>query len=273
MSAFAELAKLPAFMRRDLRIALSYRMGAATGLLAILGQAVVLSFLGKLVNPAQLPMYGGTRITYMEFVSIGIVFNMVVLLLLDQVATAIRTEQMAGTLEALLATPTAVSTIQAGSAAFELLYAPIRMIVFLVFIGLLFGLNLHPGGALPAVSVLIVFLPFLWGLGLLSAGAILTFRRGTGAVTIGAMLLGLASGAFFPLALFPPWLAEISKFNPLAITITALRETLIGGTGWASIASDVAELAPLSLLALAAGAAVFRLALKRERRLGTLGLY
>lgn len=273
MSAPAEFAKLPAFVRRDLRIAMSYRMGAMVAVLGLAAQAVVFSFIGKLVDPSRLPMYGGTRATYMEFVAIGIGLNLVVALMLNQVATAIRTEQMIGTLESLLVTPTAIATIQAGSAAFDLLFVPVRLGVFLALIGLLFGLDFHASGIVPAVVILVAFLPFLWGLGLLSAGAILTFRRGVGALTVGATMLGLASGAFFPLALLPHWLQRIAGINPLAIVINGVRETLIGGTGWASVGSHVLELVPLSIVALGAGVAAFQLALRRERRRGTLGLY
>ncbi len=273
MSALAELNKLPAFVRRDLRIATSYRMAFAMGVFGLAAQMLVFSFIGKLVDPSKLPAYGGTHSSYVEFVSIGIVFNMVVVLMLGQLATAIRTEQMIGTLESLLVTPTRIGTIQAGSAAFELLGVPLRFGLFLTVIGVLFGLDLHVSGALPSLVLLAAFLPFLWGLGLLSAAAILTYRRGAGVTTIAGTTLGLASGAFFPVALLPAWLAGLARFNPLAIAIEGMREALLGGSGWSNVAADVAKLAPLSAIGLAAGVLAFRLALRRERRLGTLGLY
>jgi len=271
--AWAELPKLVAFMRRDLRIMLSYRMAALGGLLGLVAQALVLSFIGKLVDPSRLPVFGDTRATYMEFVSIGIGLNMVIMLILHQLATAVRNEQMIGTLESLLVTPTRIATIQAGSAAFGLVYVPLRIGVFVAIIAVAFGLNLHASGILPAAVLLATFLPFLWGLGLLSGAAILTFRRGVGAVTSGGAFLALASGAFFPLSLLPHWLHALADANPLAIALSGLRETLIGGIGWASIGTDLLEIVPLSLIVLSAGICAFRLALRRERRLGTLGLY
>jgi ABC-2 type transport system permease protein len=273
MTVLAEVAKIPAFMRRDLRITLSYRMAAVGGLLGLVAQALAFSFVGKLVDPSRLPTFGGTRATYMEFVTIGIALNMVVLMMLHELATAIRTEQMIGTLESLLATPTATGTVQAGSTAFELLYIPLRLGLFVALIGFLFGLHFHSSGILPSVLILLGFLPFLWGLGLMTAGAVLTFRRGVGGLAIGGAALGFASGAFFPLSLLPHWLQTIANANPLAISIHALREALIGGTGWASVGSDLLELVPLSVFAMTAGVAAFQLALRRERRNGTLGLY
>jgi len=130
LSVVNEAAKLSAFARRDLKIMLSYRVAAVAGFVGLAAQALVFSFIGRLVDPSRLPSYGATHTTYMAFVTIGIGLNMVVLLMLHQVATAMRTEQMIGTLESLLATPTAVSTLQAGSAVFELLYVPIRFGLF-----------------------------------------------------------------------------------------------------------------------------------------------
>ena len=269
----SEAAKLPAFARRDLRILISYRMVAVGGLVGLAVQAVVFSFIGRLVDPSRLPSFGGTHASYMAFVTIGMGLNMVIVLMLHQVGTALRTEQMTGTLEALLITPTAMATLQVGSAIFELLYVPIRFGLFVGVIGLVLGLDLHASGILPSLAILVAFLPFVWGLGLVSAGAIITFRRGTGPLAVGTSLLGLASGAFFPLALLPAWLQTIAQVNPLAIAIHGLRGALLGGLGWQGIGGDLLDLALLSIVAMAVGVIAFRAALRRERRNGTLGLY
>lgn len=273
MSALTESAKVSAFVRRDLRIMLSYRMAAVGELTGVAGQAIAFSFVARLIDPSRLPSYGGTHAGYLEFVVIGIAMNMVLILMLHQLSMAIRNEQLAGTLESLLVTPTRLATIQTGSAAFQLLFVPLRMGFFVGVLAVVFGLNYHLSGLLPSVVILLGFLPFLWGLGLLGAGAILTFKRGNGVLMTGGTLLALASGALVPLALFPAWVRTISKANPLAIAISGMREALIGGTAWTSVGADMLVLLPLAVVALAVGAIAFRLALKRERRLGTLGLY
>ena len=86
-------------------------------------------------------------------------------------------------------------------------------------------------------------------------------------------VLGLASGAFFPLALLPNWLQVVAEANPVAIAMEGTREALIGGAGWDAIGSEIILLAALSLTALLAGVFAFRAALAREHRRGTLGLY
>ena len=273
MSALSEAPKLGAFLRRDLRIARSYRTGLIGGLLGIVAQLIAFAFVGKLVDPARLPLFGGTRATYVEFVAIGVCLNMAVLMLLNELARVLRAEQVAGTLESLLVTPTRLTTMQLGSTLFSLLYVPLRVCLFLAMISVCFGLRLHAAGILPALVLLLAFLPFVWGLGLLAAGAILTFRRGTGVLGMAITVLGMGSGAFFPISLLPSWLAHAASLNPLARVLTALRTALLSSGGWHAVAPVLVELVPLGLFGVIVGVYSFRYFLRRERRLGTLGLY
>ena len=147
----AEARKVPAFMRRDLLVLLSYRVAFASDLLFIGIQAAMFGFVAQLVDPSKLPTYGGERAGYFEFVMVGVVITTVSGLLLQRVATAIRQEQMIGTLEALLVTPTSATTVQAGSVAFDLLFIPIRMGLLLLVAALTLGLGFEAGGILPSV--------------------------------------------------------------------------------------------------------------------------
>jgi ABC-2 type transport system permease protein len=269
----AEIAKLPAFVRRDVKVALSYRVAFASDVLGLAAQIVVFSFVAKLVDASRLPTYGGTQITYLEFVATGLVLNLMLGVLLYRVAGAIRQEQLQGTLESLMVTPTATATVQIGSVASTLLMVPLRATLMMGAIAIVFGLSFDASGIAPAALVMAALVPFAWGLGLATGGAIVTFRRGSGVLGVGTVLLGLASGAVFPLSLLPSWLATIAEWNPLAIAIEGVREALLGDGGWSEALADIAVLLPLSAVTLAAGILLFRLALDRERRRGTLGMY
>jgi ABC-2 type transport system permease protein len=268
-----ELAKLAAFCRRDLLTLLSYRAGFASDWLGLAVQILLLYFVAKLVDTRRLPTYGGELVTYLAFTAVGIALGMFVFIGLTRVSSAIRAEQMMGTLESLLVTPTSPVTIQLGSAAFDLIYIPIRTAVFLAVLVAFLGVHCTAGGIAPALVVLLAFAPVLWGLGLLSASAILTFRRGGGVVGIGATILTFAAGAYFPLTLLPSWLEQAANANPLAVALGSMRSSLLGDAGWSVVPYAVAVLIPAGVLALAAGLFAFQLALRREQRLGTLGLY
>jgi ABC-2 type transport system permease protein len=156
---------------------------------------------------------------------------------------------------------------------YDLIYIPIRTAVFLVVIALAFGLDFYASGLIPALVVLLVFIPFVWGLGVASAGAALTFRRGSGIVGLASTVLVLFSGAFYPLDVLPGWVASLAELNPITIAVDGMREPLLGGTGWDGVGRAVAVLLPLAVVSVALGALAFRAALRRERRQGTLGLY
>jgi len=268
-----ELRKLPAFLRRDFLIAWSYRMNFVTDWVSLFVQALLFSLIGKLIDPAKLPTFGHTHATYIEFVAIGISLGTFVQIGLTAVSAGLRQEQLAGTLESLLMTPTAATTIQLGAVMYQLIYVPIRTAAFLGLMALIAGANFSASGVLPASALLIAFMPFIWGLGVASAAAVLTFRRGAGAFAFGVGLLTIASGAYFPLRLLPHWLASLAGFNPMTIAINGMRAALIGGTGWSDVASRIGVLAPASAAALALGVFLFRRAVRRELRRGTLGLY
>lgn len=269
----AELRKLAAFLRRDILQAWSYRLSFVSDWVAIAVQTVMFSFVGRLIDPSALPTYGGTRTSYMEFVAVGIAISALIQLALTRVAIGIRGEQMMGTLESLLSTPTSPATVQFGTVLYDMLYIPIRTIVFLGLTSVAFHLHYQTDGVLPAAAILIAFIPIVWGLGIANAGAVLTYRRGGNLVGFGATILTLLSGAFFPVEVLPHWLQQVARLNPVAIAVDGMRETLIGGGGWHAAAAPVAELAPFAIITMVIGLTLFRLALRRERRRGSLGLY
>jgi ABC-2 type transport system permease protein len=269
----AEAAKLPAFVRRDWKIALSYRAIFVGEALSLAGQIVIFYFIAQLVDPGQLPTYGGTQPTYLAFVVVGLVINLTAGVLLHQVAAQMRQEQLMGTFDALMSTPTSGATLQVGSVAYTLLFVPVRAAILITAIGIGFGLDLYLSGIGPALLLLAAFLPFTWGIGLASAAVVVTFRRGTNATGFLLTMLGLISGAVFPIALLPPLLQTLAEWNPFALAIDGVRDALIGGPGWGPAVHDLVRLVPLSLASLAIGVLCFKAAIGRERRRGTLGHY
>jgi ABC-2 type transport system permease protein len=267
----SEAAKLPAFARRNFLEAWSYRMAFFFDVGGLGFQAVTFFYVGKLVAPDALPEFGGARVSYLEFAAVGIAITMFVGLALVRAASAFRQEQLTGTLEMLLMTPTTPMTIQLGLVFYDLIYMPVRTAVFFLIIVVVFDVHLAASGLLPAIVTLLAFIPFVWGLGIVLSAATVTFKQ-AGAAILGS-LLALTSGAFFPVTLFPGWLASVAEHNPMTVAITTMRETLLGDAGWPEVGGALVVLVPAAAISLALGIVSFRLAVRRERRRGTVGLY
>jgi ABC-2 type transport system permease protein len=269
-----EFRKLAAFLRRDVRTAWSYRGAFFADWANILVQVAIFYFVSKIVSTQNIKQYSaGHKTSYIEYVAIGIAFGAFVQSSLSHVVVTIRQEQLMGTLESLLVTPTTTTTLQLGSFVYDLIYVPIRTAVYLTLMVLVFGINLQIGGLLPTMVILVAFIPFAWGLGLISAAGILIMRRGIGIAGIAGTALIVLSAAYFPLTVFPAWLHSIAQHNPLTLSIESSRQALLGGDGWSVIWGPLAVLIPLAFVTIAIGAFAFRRAIKHERRRGTLFLY
>jgi ABC-2 type transport system permease protein len=268
-----ELGKLAAFVRRDLLVLFSYRLAFLSDIANLAFQSVTFYFVGRMINPDTLPEYSGEQASYMAFVGIGIALGAFMQIGLGRVVAAIRSEQVLGTLESLFMTPTRPLTIQVGLVVYDLIYVPVRTAVFLAIIMGVFGVRFDLGAVLPSLAVLLAFIPMVWGLGMIGAAAVLTFRRGGGIVGFVAAAVSIASGAYFPLDLFPESFVRILELSPVAVAFESTRNALIGGAGMVETLPDVLYLMGVAVVLLAAGLWAVRAAIERERRMGTLSHY
>ena len=268
-----ELAKLSAFLRRDFLVAWSYRLSFVTDWASMIIQVVVFKFVGEIVRTDQLTEYGGRTPSYMEYVAVGIAITSFMAVGLGRVYSVIRQEQLQGTLESLLLTPTAYTTIQMGSVVYDLVYVPVRTFIFLGLTTLVFGTTYTWSGLAPTLAIILAFIPFVWGLGVLAAAWTLTFKRGTGVIGLATTFMTIGAGTYFPTDVFPGWAEKVFSYSPVTIALEAARDAMLGTAGWADTLPRVAILLPYAVVSLALGVFAFRRALERERRRGTLGLY
>lgn len=269
----SELRKLAAFLRRDFLVLISYRTAFVSDVLNLAFQALVFSFVGRIVNPTSLPSYGGENVTYIAFVTVGIALGAFLQVGLGRVSTALRNEQLMGTLESLFMTPTHPLTIQVGLVVYDLIYVPLRTAIFLAIVVGIFDIRFISGAIGPALVLLLAFMPFVWGLGMVGASAILTFRRGAGVMALLGAGLSVGSGAYFPITVFPQWLQDIARWSPITVAFEATRQALIGGHGWRRLAPEMLYLVGSGAFAMVLGLMFFRWAIDRELRLGTLSQY
>jgi len=229
-------------------------------------------FIAKMIGSAGakfLEPYGGD---YFSFVLIGMAFSGYLMISLRSFSDIIRDEQMMGTLEAMLVTPTRTSTIIALSSLWNFISASFRVFVYLV-VGVLLGVNMSKANVLGALLILILTIMCFSGIGIISASFIMVFKRGD---PINMLFMGtseLFGGVLFPVEVFPGWLQTVSHALPITYSVNGMRHALLQGYSWHELAPDIITLAIFSLILLPVGLFVFEQSVKKVKAHGSLVQY
>ncbi|MDY6932268.1 MAG: ABC transporter permease, partial [Halobacteriota archaeon] len=117
------LEKAFSFIKRDFIQEVSYRFAFFLQIFGIFFSILTFYYLAQMLGTAAVPYlepYGGD---YFSFVLIGIAFSNYLMTGLSSFAGSIRNEQMMGTLEAMLVTPTKTSSIITFSSLWSFIFA------------------------------------------------------------------------------------------------------------------------------------------------------
>jgi ABC-2 type transport system permease protein len=255
-----------AFLRRDFRLERSYRLAFVSEIATVVFSIITFSLVAKLVNPGQVP--GG----YFSFATIGLALSTFLQVGVVVVATNLRQDQVMGTLEAVVATGTAVRALAAGIVSYPFLTAAIRGAAF-GGIAFAFGARTdHANWPLAVIAMVLGAISFA-GIGLAGAALVLIFRQAVAATGWLLSVMTLAAGVLFPLRLFPGWATWIANISPFTRTLKLARGALLQGTGWAESAGVLAVLVLMAAAFAAAGFAFMAGGLAWAKRSGTLAQY
>jgi len=265
-------AVMAAFIRRDLREALTYKFSFLSSLVGILLSSATFYFVAKLV-PSSTPSLASFGGDYFSFAVVGVAFAGLLGMFQEGLASVVRGAQLSGTLEALLVTPVPVPAILFGSSLYALLFQVFRTVlhlgVALAFFGLALG-RINAAGVL-AVGALTV-LCFL-SVGVLSASFILVYKTGNPFSWILGTVSGLLGGVVFPVALLPPWIRWVSSLLPVTYALDGMRKSLLASASLAQVLPDVAALAAFDALLVPLSLVAFRWAVRRAKKDGSLSHY
>ncbi len=262
------LKKIVAFIKRDFLTWKSYRLLFILNISGVFIPIFIFYFISKLFNvvdSAHLKEYGGE---YFPFVFIGLVVNGYLLTALRGFSSKIRREQLLGTLEAVVATPTTPFLLILGLISWDFLIKWVNILIYILVGIFLFNLNFNLTQFLLILLILTLGAVSLSGLGIISASFILYFKKGDPIGWLGATLAGFLSGVYFPVELFPPILQKISNFIPLTYILRALRLSLLKGYSFNLLKNEIIASVLFSLILLPISIVVFNLALKKSLKEG-----
>jgi ABC-2 type transport system permease protein len=207
------------------------------------------------------------------FVFVGFAMYMWLSTILWGPGTALRTEQMRGSLEAIFLTPTSRLVALFGPPTAALPTLVITFVVMGVAMWLLFGVALPLDGVLRSLVVVAFALPSLYAIGALFAAGVLRFGEISPIVQLVRGVLVLACGITFPVLMLPGWAQTVAWVLPPTYVVQDIRGVLLGGLGLSDIALDLLITAGLTALLAAFAILTFRIVERSARRDGMLGRY
>jgi ABC-2 type transport system permease protein len=264
------LAKLWAFLKRDFLSEVSYRLAFVMQVGGMFMTLAAFYFMTKMIDPNAQGLDG---IRPFDWFLIGLSFQFYFSTALYSFSAKIRSEQLLGTLEAMLVSPTPTSMVIFSSAAWDFTYGAIRIAIYLAFATLVFGVKLYTNSLLAVALGVILTLLSSAGLGILSASFILYFKRGD---PINFMLSGLTTflgNVFFPVEQLPERIQFLSDYLPITWALRVVRGALLQGRSFAELQDELLRLAILTVILLPLGLVASRFAIRRAKREGTLIQY
>jgi ABC-2 type transport system permease protein len=265
------LRKAMAMFVRDAEVALSYDVAFWLGWISIAVQVLSFYFIGKLVPDSPKYGFGGRAAGYFDFVVVNLAFSRFQATAIQCFQNAIRDDQLAGTLEAIIATPTSLTLIilSRGLWAFALTGA---QVAFFLILGMLLGVRFEHVNVLSVGVFIALTIACMSPLGVMSAASIMTFKQGGGATFVMGGLTQLLGGIFFPVTTLPVLLQYVSWMLPITHALQGIRGAMYGAT-LGELAPEIVWLCTAAAILLPVSLWSFSRAVKRAQSDGTLGQY
>jgi ABC-2 type transport system permease protein len=263
--------RIAAFFERDVRLALAYPYGLIVPFASIAVTVAGFAFLSRLVDPHAQLRSGHERLDYFSYVVLNFAFMLLLNGALQAVAGAIRRDQVAGTLEAVLATPASLGQIVFGSTAWPVTFCALQA-VFYIGCGAALGMRVQHFDVLAFVLVLLLSMACMVALGGLGAAVVVRYKQNPPSSLLVGGAATMLSGALFPIALLPPVLRGISWMLPLTHALNGLRGAM-SGASIAALWPELLWLGAAALLLSPISLTVFSRAIRVARKDGSLASY
>jgi ABC-2 type transport system permease protein len=259
------LAKARACILRDARIDISYRVSFALDAIDGLLMVVAYAMLARL--------FGATRpdgFDPLGFLLVGIAVNGALLTAQACFSHAVRGAHAAGTIKAVLVTPTPPLTVVALSSIYPVLRAFLDVTILLTGAWLC-GVSMAQANLATAAVVFVVAAFSVAGFGFVSAAFAVVFKRGDPILWMFGALSLLFSGVMYPTTALPRWLALVSEALPATHALRAMRMALLEGASLSLVSAELLWLLAFAVAGIPAGLAVLSSALGMAQRKGSLG--
>lgn len=213
--------------------------------------------------------YSGTT-DYISFALLGTILSNYINSVFWGIGYALKNDMDSGVLESTWLTPVPRPILLIGRTFSSLLTTTLVSLAMLLLGALLFGFS-PTGNVLLALVPVIPMLIGLYGFGMAFAAIVLLMRDANTLVDVSSYLVGLFSGAQFPVGVLPRFLLPISLALPLTYGYDAVRGILLKTNTLLPVEYEVGLLVIFMFLMIGFGMLVFNRMERKVRQRGTLG--
>ena len=207
------------------------------------------------------------------FVFVGFAMYMWLSNLLWGPGTALRTEQVRGSLEAVFLTPASRLVPLFGPPVAHLIPVFANLVVMGLALWILFGIALTLDAILKTLVVVIIGIPAMYGIGAIFASGVLRFGEVGPVVQLVRGTFVLLCGITFPVTMLPVWAQVAATGMPPTHIVSDMRQVLLGGRSLIDVGADLMFLIATGILLCLFGAWVFRQTERAAKRTGMLSRY
>ncbi len=258
-----------AVVRRDLQMALSYRVPFFTAALSAFFSLTLFYYISRLVTVNAFD----SADEYYAFAVIGLVILQVLNSTLQTPPATMRQEMVAGTFERIVVSPFGPVGTIVSMMIYPFFYSLIMALLMVAFAGVVFGVEVEWTTLPLAIPVAILgtaaFAPF----GLMILSVVLVAKQAMSGTTWIVAGIALISGLYFPVTLLPGWIQWTSDVQPFTPAVELLRNAIVGTPTQDSAWFSVVKLIGFSLLLLPPAVWLVGKAVRASRNRGTLTEY
>lgn len=266
-------SKALAFLKKDLLMESSYKTSFLLNFFGILVSILGYYFINELFGRKLVPHLEQYGTDYFSYVLLSSAFFGYAGVGLGSFSERIRTEQQQGTLEAVILTPTTISTILTSLALWNLMLATVDLIIYALLGIFLFKIDFSSVNLISTALVFILTITSFSAIGMISACFIMIFKRGNPFGWILGSIEGLIGGVYFPVTVLPAWMQMIAAFFPITHAIRAVQLAVYKGYPPERLWKELTLLCLFSCLLFPLALVFFRYSLRKARKDGTLGQY
>jgi ABC-2 type transport system permease protein len=270
----SELSKATAFIKKDMKISISYKLQFVFQFLQVFFGIAVIFFIGKMLGQSTkasgLKQYGGD---YFSFALIGLAINSYLRAGLVNITNDIRQVMNQGTLDAMCATPTGYGWLILCSSLWQFVFETIRVACYFAMAILIFGMRLDNANWPAALLSMALTAPVFLMLGMISCSILVVVKRGDPVNWVFSNLGAILAGTMFPISVLPRWVQKLSYGFPLTHSLEAARRSLLARADISQVSANLRALAIFIIILMPVTIVVNNICMKNAKKKGTFATY